>query len=766
MLKNIILVFIATLIMTACGGGGGSSSLPSERPSGTITGTAFDGLILNGTVKIYSWSSAGKGALLGEGNTDSLGDYSITLSSSATQPVFIEVTGGRYIEEASGRNIPLQATDKLYAVVNYTQGESVTTSVTYFTTIATGYAEYLTQTGTGAAKAIDTANALMSTMTGFDIIKTKPLDVTDIKNATPILTDGHVYGFTAGAISHTTRWISEQNSTPVHAIYNSIRFATTAYNDIRHDGKLDGNSALGLVAEGIVKITPEIYRSRLATNILVMANDPNNLTGLTAANLVNDAVLINGNNSSVFAGSAIIPLENNKPIFSNFTHTDSQIVAGSINIGFDAVDLTGLEYVNLTIDGTLHSTASDLSSIVFMVNTLSLTDAAHSFKFEAKNNAGGITTETISLTIANQAISISNLNPAEGQHINGSHDFTAQVADAFGVQSTQFIIDDAATFNPTSLTNPVFTLDTVPLSDGAHTFKVAATNINNFSESKTTNFIVDNTPPVISFNDISAYSTGSINIQGTINDTNISKTEFFVSGDLVNEINSASSFNFSLNTNVLPEGAATIVVKSFDVAGNTSMISKNTIFDHFPPVINITSPTTGAVIKNNFTISGVASDNVGIESVQFFIDGVSRGFASNVTSPSKAISIAGFSEGLHTIVAVAKDNIGREVSATSHNVNFQHIPPTISGCTLNTSSSTGRLFKKFTNNYRCTLSNGFTGSSVVQVPASTNFESTSASIIGNQLSVNLVYTSQHSGSVKYKIVDPFGVSSNVATISY
>src|SRR5690554_632493 len=131
---SLLFVLVLSVALSACGGDG-SGGVPESQPSGSVSGVAFDGLIMNGNVAIYGWDGS-KGELLGSGKTDTLGEYSIDLDGVPSQPVLIEVTGGRYTEEASDRNVALRAGDFLYALQDYEQGDAITTSLTFYTTIA------------------------------------------------------------------------------------------------------------------------------------------------------------------------------------------------------------------------------------------------------------------------------------------------------------------------------------------------------------------------------------------------------------------------------------------------------------------------------------------------------------------------------------------------------------------------------------------------------------------------------------------------------
>jgi len=97
-LKCFFSAVLAVIFITSCGGGG---NLPESRPITSISGVAFDGAITNGLVTVYDYSSGSKGAKLASVNTDEFGKYALDLAI-ANRAVLLEVTGGQYVEEASG----------------------------------------------------------------------------------------------------------------------------------------------------------------------------------------------------------------------------------------------------------------------------------------------------------------------------------------------------------------------------------------------------------------------------------------------------------------------------------------------------------------------------------------------------------------------------------------------------------------------------------------------------------------------------------------
>ena len=104
---TLILAMSILLLLHACGGGGGSgsgSSLPPQRPLGAVNGNAVDAVIVDGTVNVYAYQGGVRGSLLGDAVTDQEGYYSLDLRAPS-QPILIEISGGSYVEEASGQSV-------------------------------------------------------------------------------------------------------------------------------------------------------------------------------------------------------------------------------------------------------------------------------------------------------------------------------------------------------------------------------------------------------------------------------------------------------------------------------------------------------------------------------------------------------------------------------------------------------------------------------------------------------------------------------------
>ena len=79
--------------------------------------------------------------------------------------------------------------------------------------------------------------------------------------------------------------------------------------------------------------------------------------------------------------------------------------------------------------------------------------------------------------------------------------------------------------------------------------------------------------------------------------------------------------------------------------------------DTTPPSVSLTAPSNGATVSGSITVSATASDNVGVDHVEFEVDGST--FATDSSSPySTTLDTTSLSDGSHTITAIAFDAAG------------------------------------------------------------------------------------------------------------
>jgi hypothetical protein len=93
--------------------------------------------------------------------------------------------------------------------------------------------------------------------------------------------------------------------------------------------------------------------------------------------------------------------------------------------------------------------------------------------------------------------------------------------------------------------------------------------------------------------------------------------------------------------------------------------------DTTPPTVTITTPISGATVSGSTTVAASASDNVGVASVQFQVDGGT--IATLATAPySISWNTAAVSNGSHNLTAIAQDAAGNTAVSSSVLVNVSN----------------------------------------------------------------------------------------------
>ena len=83
-----------------------------------------------------------------------------------------------------------------------------------------------------------------------------------------------------------------------------------------------------------------------------------------------------------------------------------------------------------------------------------------------------------------------------------------------------------------------------------------------------------------------------------------------------------------------------------------------------PPTVSITAPSSGATVSGNaVTVSANASDDIGVASVQFQLDGVNLGAADTTMPYSITWDTTTATNGPHTLTAIATDTTGQTTTS-------------------------------------------------------------------------------------------------------
>jgi hypothetical protein len=184
------------------------------------------------------------------------------------------------------------------------------------------------------------------------------------------------------------------------------------------------------------------------------------------------------------------------------------------------------------------------------------------------------------------------------------------------------------------------------------------------------NPVADTTAPAAS---ISAPLNGAT-VSGVVNvafsgsdNAGVAGLELFIDGTLASSVSGASG-TFSWDTTAVSNGSHSIFVKAYDAAGNagtstTVAVTVNNIPpDTTAPTVQINSPANGSKVSKNVKISVSANDNVGVTSIDLYIDGKPYQSVAGSTA-SFSWNTVKVSAGNHTLQAFAYDATGNKGSS-------------------------------------------------------------------------------------------------------
>jgi hypothetical protein len=244
--KNLKAVLALTLLIgslsTLFGCGGGSGATTPVAGNGTMSGTAVKGPVNGATITAYGISNGVMGTQVASGTTDAQGNYQISIGTYAG-PVMLQLSGGTFIDEATGAPMSMSPGDVMTAVIpSVTSGETITNiMVTPLTSMAQAMAGNMAGGMTGAN--ITAANTSVGTyFMVSDILHTQPMNPLVTNSGNTATLDMKNYGMSLAAISQSAKDMGmASSSSMVTAMMNDASDGVmTAVGSANHDGWNDG----------------------------------------------------------------------------------------------------------------------------------------------------------------------------------------------------------------------------------------------------------------------------------------------------------------------------------------------------------------------------------------------------------------------------------------------------------------------------------------------------------------------------------------------
>jgi chitodextrinase len=182
----------------------------------------------------------------------------------------------------------------------------------------------------------------------------------------------------------------------------------------------------------------------------------------------------------------------------------------------------------------------------------------------------------------------------------------------------------------------------------------------------------DMTPPIVSLTAPTADATvsGTIDVTATASDdVRVAGVQLLLDGNPIGSEDTTAPYTVSWDTSK-EGGPHVLTARARDAANNfaTSAPAKVTV-DNAGPSVKITSPTNNEQVVDIVNVNADASDNVGVASVQFLVDGVDRGVPITTAPYVLEWDTRTVSKGTHTLAARARDTAGNSTISAPVTVN-------------------------------------------------------------------------------------------------
>jgi concanavalin A-like lectin/glucanase superfamily protein/Big-like domain-containing protein/purple acid phosphatase-like protein len=190
----------------------------------------------------------------------------------------------------------------------------------------------------------------------------------------------------------------------------------------------------------------------------------------------------------------------------------------------------------------------------------------------------------------------------------------------------------------------------------------------------------DTVAPVISSVGASGVTGSSATVSWATNEPADSQVEYGVTTGYGSSTPLQASYVTSHTVLVSGLAPATVYhyrVRSSDAAGNPAASGDatftTTVSDTEAPAVSVTAPVGGSTVSGTVIVQATASDDVGVTSVQFLLDGVNLGSPDATAPYSISWSSAATGNGTHVLSARALDAAGHATTSSPVSVTVSNL---------------------------------------------------------------------------------------------
>ena len=384
-----------------------------------------------------------------------------------------------------------------------------------------------------------------------------------------------------------------------------------------------------------------------------------------------------------------------------------QTVNGLVSIEIEATDNKAIQYVSILINNEIKITHLSEPFNYDWNTEMEQDDLVYSIYaviVDVDNNR--TTIPPISVTVNNQLpIDVTPptgalTSPPAGSTVFGNASIQVTAADDQLVDYIEFYIDGDldGTYdcNGPSCSSS-YDWDTTTESEGDHVIQaILVDGWNNSTVLTPISVIVDNIdqdeihPTAVIIEPASGQTiSGNVLVETLVNDNlEIDKVEFYINSQIVYIDSTAPEYNYLWNTDSLPDDENYVIsIIAYDEVGNEGPSTAITVhldnYDNIDPSGLIVYPYAGQILSGEQTISILAEDNTGIDSVDFFIN--SALVFTDFVEPYEYDwnTEFEFEDANHIIGSIITDVAGNQfeipsISVFVNNIPNDNVPPTIS----------------------------------------------------------------------------------------
>ncbi|MBL7738170.1 MAG: hypothetical protein JNK14_03055 [Chitinophagaceae bacterium] len=444
-----------------------------------------------------------------------------------------------------------------------------------------------------------------------------------------------------------------------------------------------------------------------------------NTTTVTDGNYTLTARARDAAGNTTVSAPVVVDVLNNPPDTEapavNISSPAAGNVLGTVTITANASDNVGVIGVRFLLNGVDLGAEDILAPYSFSWNTLALANGSYTLTARARDAAGNSAlSETVIVNVNNPSdteLPVISLSAPTAGNVSGIVAISATATDNLGVTGVQFLLDGME-LGTEDVTAPYsFSWNTSGVSNGNHILSARARDAaGNTGVAADVIVTVNNDIefPAISITAPAAGNvTGTITVSGNASDnTGVAGVQFLLDGLNLGAEDLAAPYGISWNTITVSNGSHTLTARARDAAGNTTTSAEVIVTvnnDITPPSVNITAPAAGSV-SGTINVSANASDNVGVNGVQFLLNGANLGAEDNTAPYTVSWNTLMETSGNYTLTARARDAAGNLTTSAPVAVTVNNVTNLIAALGLNESSGTTAIDISG-NNHNGTLTN-------------------------------------------------------------